>query len=79
VLVQLNYSFIHSYLNYVNIAWGSTEKSKLQRLYLRQKRAIRIINFAKRFSHSKHYFIEMRILNIYELNVFNILYLYIYG
>ena len=72
-LRQLYFSFIHCYLNYANIAWGSTEKSKLQRLYRCQKRAIRIINFADRFSHCKPYFIEMRILNIYELNVLKIL------
>ena len=72
-LTQLYYSFVHTYLNYANIAWGSTEKSKLQCLYRRQKHAIRLINFADRYTHSKPFFIEMKILNIYELNVFNVL------
>lgn len=72
-LTQLYYSFIHSYINYANIAWGSTEKSKLQCLYRRQKHAIRLINFADRCTHSKPLFMEMKILNIYELNVYNIL------
>ncbi|XP_065656738.1 uncharacterized protein LOC136082088 [Hydra vulgaris] len=26
ILIQLYYSFIHSYINYANIAWGSTSK-----------------------------------------------------
>ena len=73
ILIKLYYSFIHSYLNYANIAWGSTKKSKLQRLYRRQKHAIRLICFASRFSNTKQYFIEMRILNIYELNIYNVL------
>ena len=29
LLKQLYFSFIHSYLNYANIAWASTHKSKL--------------------------------------------------
>ena len=32
-LKQLYFSFIHSYINYANIAWSSTHKSKLERLY----------------------------------------------
>ena len=32
-LKQLYLSFIHNYVNYANIAWASTCKSKLERLY----------------------------------------------
>ena len=42
---QLYFSFINCYLNYANIAWASTNKSKLQALYRHQKHAARIINF----------------------------------
>ena len=38
-LKQLYFSFIHSYVNYGNIAWASTNKSKLERLYRCQKHA----------------------------------------
>ena len=31
---QLYFSFIHSYLNYGNIAWGSTNKSKLNVIFI---------------------------------------------
>jgi hypothetical protein len=72
-LSQLYYSFIHSYINYANTAWGSTEKSKLKLLYRRQKHAIRIINYADRFTHTKPIFTEMRLLNLFELNIFKVL------
>ena len=40
---QLYFYFIHSYLSYGNIAWASTNKSKLNTLHRRQKHASRII------------------------------------
>ena len=55
------------------MAWGSTHKSKLQTLYRRQKHAIRVINARDRFTHTKPLFIEMNILNLFEINVFKIL------
>ena len=72
-LKQLYHSFIHSYLSYANIAWGSTHKSKLETLYRRQKHAIRIIYAANRLAHTKPLFMEMKILNVYEINVFQVL------
>ena len=72
-LKQLYFAFVHSYLNYGNIAWGSTHKSKLETLYRHQKHAIRLINFQDRFTHSKPLFVEMKILNLYEINVFQVL------
>ena len=41
---QLYFSFIHSYLNYGNIAWGSTNKYKLNVILRRQKHASRTIH-----------------------------------
>ena len=37
---SLYFSFFHSYLNYENIAWGSTFITKIKKLYSKQKRAI---------------------------------------
>ena len=73
LLKQLYSAFIHSYLNYANIAWGSTHRSKLETLYRHQKHAVRVINFKDKFTHSKPLFTEMKILNIYELNIFQVL------
>ena len=38
-MVSLHYSFIHSYLNYGNIAWCSTSIAKLKKLASKQKQA----------------------------------------
>ena len=42
-LNQLYFSFVHSYLNYANLAWGSTQKTKLSTLYRQQKHSIRLV------------------------------------
>ena len=73
LLKQLYSAFVHSYLSYGNIAWGSTHKSKLESLYRQQKHAVRIINFKDRFTHSKPLFVESKILNLFELNIFQVL------
>jgi hypothetical protein len=72
-LTQLYHSFIHCHINYANIVWGSAHKTKLKSLYQRQKHAARTINFSNRFSNSKPLLKEMKALNVYELNVYNIL------
>ena len=37
------FSYIHSYLNYANIAWASTYSTKSKKVYLKQKDAVRIV------------------------------------
>ena len=49
LMKQLYFSFIHNYLNCVNIVWASTNKSNLISLYRLQKHAIRIIYDKDRF------------------------------
>ena len=70
---QLYFSFIHSYLNYGNAAWGSTTKTNLTILLRRQKHASRIIYFEDRYTHAKPLMISLKVLNIYQLNVYKIL------
>ena len=43
--------FIHSYLNYANIAWASTYATKLKRVFLKQKHAIRIVFNKDKLTH----------------------------
>ena len=72
-LIQLYFSFVHSYINYANIAWASTCKSKIERLYRQQKHSARLIYFKDCYTHAKPLLQQMNALNVYELNVFNIL------
>ena len=42
-LLALYYSYRQTYINYANVAWGSTCRTKLKKINSQQKHAIRII------------------------------------
>ena len=71
-MVSLYYSFIHSYLNYGNIAWCSTSMTKLKKLLSKQKETLRTIPIptAQSESRSKQIMRENCVLNIYQLNIY---------
>ena len=62
LMKPLCFSFIHSYWNYANIAWGSTNKSNLISLYVKD-----------RFAHTKPLFKHAKALTLCETNQFQIL------
>ena len=69
-LKTLYFSFVHSYLNYGNIAWGSTTWTKLKKLASKQRQAIRVI-YAAEYTRGK---IEhMKVLKIFKLNIYQVL------
>ena len=71
-LIQLYYSFIYPYLNYCNIIWGMAPKTYVNKLFLLQKKIIRVI-FRLGFRESTCEILEtLNMLTIYELNVFNL-------
>ena len=70
-LLCLYYSYIHSYLNYANAVWCSTNRTYLKKLQSQQKHVIRIIFHENIFAHTREHFKENNILNIYQLNIFN--------
>ena len=71
-LIALYYSYIHSYLNYANLAWGSTYLTNLKKLHSQQKHAIRIVHSKSKFEHTKELFKSASVLNLYELNILSI-------
>ena len=42
-LKTVYFPYIHSFLNYANVAWGSTYATKLKRVYVKQKHTVRIV------------------------------------
>ena len=68
-LKTLYFSFVHSYLNYGNIAWGNTTQTKLKKLVNKQRQAIRAI-YAAEYTRGKKE--EMKALNIYKLNIYQV-------
>ena len=63
-LLALYYSCIQTYINYANIAWGSTCRTNLKK-----KHAICIIFIKNKFAHTREIFKEQKILNMYQLNI----------
>ena len=68
-LKTVYFSCIHSYLDYANIAWASTLATKLKRVYLKQKYAVRIVFNKDKLNHSKPLFENLNPLNIYQINL----------
>ena len=71
ILRQLYFALIFPYLNYCNLAWGATYQTHLERLFLLQKKAIRIINKKERLFHTNQLFITNRILKLPDIHLFN--------
>ena len=72
LLLTLYYSYIHSYLNYANLLWGSTNRANLKKLLSHKKHAVRIINNKTRFDHTYELFKSQKILNISKLNILSV-------
>ena len=69
-MLALYYSYIHSYLIYANLAWGSTYLTNLKKLRSQQKHAIRIVHNKRKFERTKELFKSASVLNLFKLAVF---------
>ena len=69
-LKQIYFAQIHTYLNYVNIAWSSTHKTKLKKVQNEQKHALRIIFTQSKTLSSEILFLSLNALNVYQINIF---------
>ena len=70
-LLSLYYSYIHSYINYGSVSWGSTCRTNLKKINSQQKHALRIIFNKSKFEHTSELFKSSKILNVCKLNIFN--------
>ena len=55
-LLALYFSYIHSYIIYANLVWGSTYRTYLRKINSQQKHALRLIHNKNRFYDSKELF-----------------------
>ena len=77
LLKLIYYSLIHSYLNYNLIIYGGAYNDHLNRLFLLQKRAVRIISNSSFLAHTDPLFFSNKILKIHDMYKFNVgLYMY---
>ena len=69
--MSLYYAYIHTYINYANLAWASTIRTNLKKLHSQQKDTIRIIFSKDQFLHTKVLFVQNKVFNVYQLNILN--------
>ena len=67
VLYSLYCTLILPYINYGIIAWGSSNKSNLDRILKLQKKSVRIIFNSHYLSHSAPLFKKYNLLNVYDI------------
>ena len=66
-LVTLYHSFIHPYLTYRLEVWGGAGDVYLLSLFKLQKRVVRIMKSLPHRAHTEHIFLDLKLLNIYQL------------
>ena len=72
ILLMIYNAIISPHLNYCNIVWANFRNYSMMRLFLLQKKAVRIVFHANYLAHSKPIFTELKLLNIFDMNDFNI-------
>ena len=68
-LRSIYFSFLHSDINYANIAWASTNKTNLKKIFGKQKQVARIIFSQDRFTHARPLLMTLNALNVYQINL----------
>ena len=63
--------FIHSYLNYGNIVWASTSRTKRKKTASKPKQTLRVVN--NEFTDISETTARMKVLDMYKLNIYQIL------
>ena len=72
-------TMVQPYLTYCNIVWTSTYPTRLNSLFMIQKKIVKIMTFKNYSEKSRPLFVALKILNIYELNIYQMsLFMYSY-
>ena len=72
-LLMIYYFFRRIYINYGNITWGSTSKLNLKKQAVSKNmpRESYIEEISHNFTHLKYLFREIKVLNVFQLNILN--------
>lgn len=73
ILSKLYNTLILPYLNYCNFIWTSTSERMLTKLFILQKKAVRILSKASYHAHTDPIFKAFRLLKIKDIRYFQIL------
>jgi len=72
LLLNLYYTLIQPYLSYGITLWGSTYNKYIKKLFILQKKALRIVNKASYLHHTNELFYNCKILKLSDLYDFEI-------
>src|SRR6218665_961018 len=72
IRIKLYYSLIFPYLTYCNVVWASNYESRLSRLVILQKRAIRVVARVSFREHTGPIISRLKILNIEQIKIFRL-------
>ena len=72
ILINLYHSLILSQLSYCNIVWGNTHPTYLNRLYVLQKKAIRLITSSDYLAHTSPLLKDYKILSLFDIYSFQL-------
>ena len=70
-LFRLQLSYIHSDINFANLAWESTHKTNLKKIRSQQKHALAILYNEDEYHYTKDLLTSCSVLNIYKLILSN--------
>ena len=70
--LALYYSLVYPYLSYCNITSASTYVTNLNRIFILQKRAERVLTNSDFRAHSTPLFLQLKILDVFKLNAFHV-------
>lgn len=68
VLLSLCHTLVDPYLQYCNLIWAVHRTSVLHKLYLCQKKLLRIVTYSDRCSHSRPLFKKLDMLPVFSIN-----------
>ena len=69
-LKNIYFSLVHSYVNYANIAWANTNKTKLKSINSKQKQCSRYIYHKETRTHAKPLLLKLNAMNVYQINIY---------
>ena len=71
--LSLYYTLIYPYLTYCNVVWSSTYVTNVKRLFLIQKRLVRVLTNADFTAHTAPLFYRLNLLDIYKITSYILL------
>ena len=67
IRLNLYYSLILPYLSYCNLIWASNYESRIHKLIILQKKAVRLIQGARKDAHTAPIFRDLNLLNLTQI------------